>query len=801
MNRKGSIWLDQFLSDLRYSGRSLLRSPGFTLTVLVTLVLGIGVTTLVYDLNQWLIFRQSPFPRSEELFAIGARDKKDDIEYGEAGFMLKACQEQTTAFSEFAAIEHPLSNIVLAGQPLPEQVSNVWKDTFHVLGVQPVLGRGFLPEEFTAGRNGVVIVTDLLWRKYFNARPDVLGRQVTINGQVCTIVGVLARDQQFPADFGSGLYRPLVYRLVPGDVWGPGLNIIGRLAPGITREKALAAITTIKMPVLPDWALAYFKDQSTLLTNITERNRSDVSWVMLSAAVFLYGIACLNATNLMLIRIMDRRRELSIRFAVGGSRWQVAQIVAIEGLILSLAAWVAVVLFARWGFAPIFQLLNGNDDASFTSFWDWRTLACVGGLSVLSCLVATIAPALRILRTDINSGLKEGGPSMGETRAAGRVRNLFVVLQAAFAVILLTGTGLMVRSFAQLSKVDLGFDPVGKVAVEVYPSAAYNIKFSDHLALYERMRQRLSLLPGVKAASYGQPSLLVGHFWGTAQLRMADGSYRSTAGNFVSGDYQQTAGLAMKEGKWISGKVNDVSVVINETMAKERFPGQDPIGQFMQIQVSGDAKYPIVGVVKDVRDSVRAPSGMRFYIGAWAYPPNVNQLVLRLDKDPGKEFAGLVRRAILEVDSNMVVADVRSLSERVTDTMSAEHYAYNVLRGLAAIALVLTVVGIFSVIAFTVDSRMTEFGVRLALGATPSNLNGLVLRRGVAAAAIGIVIGLAGALALTRFMQSMLYGTSPFDPYVYGIVALLLLVAALAACWLPARRASRVDVIRLLKSD
>jgi len=771
------------------------------MTVLFTLILGIGVTTLVYEITAWIIFRESPFPRSEQLFFVGAKDKKDVSQYFRPGFFLEAYQEQTSVFQEYAAVEHPVSNVVLAGQPIPESVVNVSTDCFHALDIRPVLGRGFLPEEFREGKNDVVVITDLLWRKYFGAAPDVLGRQLTIDRKVCIVVGVFGQQQQFPANFQGGIYRPLVLKLEPSEVFLPTLVVIGRLKPGITPEKALAALKIVKLPPLPQWASAFFADQTTILTNITELNRPDVWWVMLAAAVFLYAISCLNAINLMLIRLLGRRRELSIRFAVGGSRLQVTQIVAIESLVLSLGAWLVVTIFVRWGFPPIFAVLNGDDSSAYVNYWDWRTLVCVGGLSLFACMAATVAPASRLLRTDINSGLKEGGPSMGESRRAGRVRNSFVVFQAAFAVVLLTGTGLMVRTFQELRKVDLGFDPAGKVKVWVLPPAGYKLKPEARLELFERLQKRLSLLPGVRGASYGQDSLLMGQFWGTAQLKMADGTFQPTAGNFVSPDFQQTAGLTLKEGRWFSEKRGVFEVVISETLAKTRFGDRSPVGQFIQLQVSGDAQYPIVGVVKDVKDSMRASPGMRIYIPAWAYPPNVDTVVLRLDRDPPKEFAGLVRRAVFEVDPNLVTTDVRSINQQVTDTMWVEHYAYNILRGLAAIALALTVVGIFSVIAFTVDSRMTEFGVRLALGATPSDLNHLVIRRGVAAAAAGIAIGIAGALGLTRFMKSMLYGTTSYDPLVYVAVAAVLLLAAIAACWLPARRAARADVAHLLKSE
>jgi putative ABC transport system permease protein len=282
---------------------------------------------------------------------------------------------------------------------------------------------------------------------------------------------------------------------------------------------------------------------------------------------------------------------------------------------------------------------------------------------------------------------------------------------------------------------------------------------------------------------------------------MADGTYRATAGNFVSPNFLETAGLTLTKGRWFSEKKGVFEVVISETLAKTRFGDRDPIGQSLQLQVSGDVPYPVVGVVKDVKDSMRASPGMRMYLPAWSYPPNVSTVVLRLDKDPPKEFAGLVRRAVYEVDPNLVTTDVRSIDEQVTDTMWVEHYAYNILRGLAAIALTLTVVGLFSVITFTVDGRMTEFGVRLALGATPADLYLLVIRRGVASAAAGIAIGLAGALGLTRFMKGMLYGISSYDPLVYVTVAVLLLMASVGACWLPARRAAQIDVAKLLKSE
>lgn len=263
----------------------------------------------------------------------------------------------------------------------------------------------------------------------------------------------------------------------------------------------------------------------------------------------------------------------------------------------------------------------------------------------------------------------------------------------------------------------------------------------------------------------------------------------------------KTSGLVLKEGRWLSGIRGEVEAVVSERMAKELFGSRDPVGLSFSIKVSGDFKYPIVGVVGDVREVVRSPAGIRYYVPYWMYPSNINSLVLRMDKDPKKEFAAVVKKSVYEVEPRLVVQGVSSINEAVGDAMATERYAFTVLKGLAVIAFGLTVLGLFSVVAYSVDSRMNEFGVRIALGATSSNLRRLVLARGLGAASMGLAIGVAAALGLTRFMESLLFETKPFDPLVYIVVAVILMAASAAACWLPARRASGVDVVRLLRSD
>jgi putative ABC transport system permease protein len=799
-DERGFVWLDQLFNDVRFAMRSLCRARGFSMTVLFTLVLGIGVTAAVYEITASIIFRASPYPKSEQLFLLGFKDKQGSSGYYRFGFQLQAYQEQTSVFSEYAAVENSVSNVVVGGQPVAASVSNVSTDCFRTLGIGPVLGRAFLTEEFKAGANNVVVITDMFWRKHFDAAPDVLGRKLLINKQECVIVGVLEQGQPLPQYFGADVYRPLVFELDPAKVFDPVLEIVVRLKTGISREIALSALSAVKLPPLQEWESVFFADQRPILTNVTELNRPDIYWVMFAAAAFLFAIACLNAMNLMLIRLLGRRRELSIRFAVGGSRWQVVRLIVVENLVLSLFACLVVVMAARWCFPPLLALLNGDDSSFYLNYWDWRTLSCICGLSLFACVVTVLAPALRLSRTEINTGLKDGGPTIGESRRFGRIRSSLVILQAAFAVILMTGTGLMVRTFDKLHHVDLGFDPVGKMKVSIQFPRGYELKPEERLQLFERLQRRLSVIPGVQAVSFGQDSILEGEN-SNVHLQMADGTFRPAADNFVSADYQQTAGLVLKEGRWLSGKRGALEVVINEALAKARFGDKDPIGQFIKVQVTGNVQFPVVGVVKNVRETMRSSPGMHFYTAAWNFPSGIDTLVLRLGKDPKREFADVVRRAIYEVDPNLVSSDIRSINQEVTDSMWAENYAYAILKGLAVVALGLTVVGLFSVIAYTVKTRMTEFGVRLAVGASPSNLKLLVLRRGLAAAAAGITIGMVGAFGLTRFMRSMLFETTPFDPFVYLAAALLLLTATFAACWWPARRAAQVDVVKLLRTD
>jgi hypothetical protein len=359
--QQGWVWLEQWGKDMSFALRSLIKARGFSLTVLGTLVVGIGVATVIFEITASVVLFAQPYPRPEQLYVIGFKDKQNPINAFRPAVVFSAYQEQVNVFSEYAAVTRDTTNIVVEGEPVIGDVLNTSIDFFHTLDIKPVLGRAFFPEEFRAGANNEVIITDLFWRQHFNATPEVLGRKILIDQQVCIVVGVLSSSQAFPDLFNGGdVYRPLVLKLDPVQTLSPTILAIGRLRPGVSVAQASAALAAVKLPALPSWAVAYLSEQEPALFKLTAIARPETYWVMLMAAALLYAVACVNAVNLMLVRLMGRRRELSIRFSLGGTRWQIVRLLLVETVGLAFVASLIVAVAARWLFPLLFVLTQGN---------------------------------------------------------------------------------------------------------------------------------------------------------------------------------------------------------------------------------------------------------------------------------------------------------------------------------------------------------------------------------------------------------------------------------------------------------
>jgi putative ABC transport system permease protein len=791
------------LSDLRYAVRSLSRAYGFTLVVVLTLALGIGAAAAIFSMADWILFRSDPYPERSRLFVLGMKSKEVPSSPYTFGYRFQAYQKLTEVFAEFSATKYDDSvNVLVKDEPVPSAIQRVSADCFHTLGFSPVLGRGFLSEEFKEGADNVVVISHDFWQSHFGGAPDALGREIRIGDRLCKVVGVLSADARFPVFAYGDILRPLILTIDLSKPFDPMLMVIGRLKPGVTQQQAAAAMAGIKVDLAPKAAanIAELEPALMRLDDLKKFFHPEIYWVLVGAVGFLYAIACLNATNLMLVRVLGKRRELSIRLAIGGGRWHIVRLIAIESLGLSLVAGAAGIMVAHWFFPVLLRLASASPGSGGSGSLSWRMLGVMAGLTVCTSVLVVAAPIARILKANLNEGLKDGGMALGESRRLGRVRSLLVVLQAAFAVILLVGAGLMVRTLEKLRHVDLGFDPTGKVKVQVTIPDGYRAEKEDRLLLFQQLQEKLAVISGVRNVAFGSDALFPGYSYASMKMRLPDGSETSIERDMVSPEFLQTAGLTLVRGRWLPAKRNDgTEVVINETLAKKRFGKEDPIGQM--ISIVEDRPWQVVGVVRDIRQSVRSAPGLHVYCSDWWWTPNLNTVVLRLDHDPDKAFVGTVRKAVFDFDPRLVIWNLQPVNGWIQGTMYLEELTLSVLKVLSGIALVLAVVGLFSILAYTVDRRMSEFGVRLALGATPRDLAQLVLKRGILLATVGVATGTAGALGLTRFLQSLLFETAPFDPLVYLAVAAVLIAAAAASCWIPARRAAQVDVARLLRAE
>jgi putative ABC transport system permease protein len=796
------------LSDLRFVLRVLSRSRGFTSVVVLTLALGIGSAASIFSVTDYVLFQGTKYP--EDVFLIGGQSVQNGFQSGRFDFMARAYSEQTDVVSAFAKSTYRSGNVVVNGEPVATSWLGVSANFLQLLNITPALGRGFMPGEDSEGADHVIIVAHQFWQKHLGGKKDVLGSQLIVGDAVCTVVGVLRPGQRMPGFFWGEVFRPLTYRVDPKNPWNPYLNILGKLRPGVTREQATAALENTK-PDLPPQMKNFLNQERPALAALSEADkymRPEVYWMLLAAVGFLYAIACLNASNLMLVRMLGQRRELSIRLALGCGRARLIRLLAMESIALAFLGALGGLLVANW-FFPL--LLNAAGSSNFKPDWtawnvSWRVATLLGILAVVTSAVIVAVPALRVLRTQINAGLKDGGAALGESPALARLRGLFVILQAAFAVILLAGAGLMIRTFQRVQQLDVGFEQTGRAKIMLafpddYPNGA-----EVRLARLREVQEHLQHVPGVSDAAFGMDFLLPGYFMMTSTMKAADGSSMNVQWANFSVGFNEVAGLRLKAGRWLKPGVGN-EVMVSESLARTRWPHESALGQLIEpteknTNASADWKgWLVVGVMGDVRASVREAPG-KYMICPESWNPQVmSTFVVRLSRDFDESFAGSLRRDLFAFDPRIIVHQILPLSALREQQLWTEKLANSVLKVLAGIALVLTVVGIFSVLAYTVDRRMPEFGVRMALGATRWDLMQHVLRRGVLLTAAGVVLGIASAMALTRFLQSLLFETSPQDPWVLTAVGFILLVTSVLACVVPAQRATKVDITRLLRSE
>lgn len=802
----------QMFTDLKLAWRSLLRVPGYSAAVVGTLAVGIGAATALYSALAGTLFFKYDFHEPGRLVRIEAQGR--DNPYPMPTFFVRhlAYRERARSVEALAGGVADVVNLVVDGEPEGVSVARVTANFFGVLSVTPILGRAFLPHEEQLGADGVAVLTYQIWRDRFGRDPGAVGKLVRLNERNYEVVGVLGEDFRMPPNTPSGLvFLPYVMPAVATLQTAVSLfPTIARLKPGVTREEAQAELRTI----LPEAGQPYAEIMGRYLAVVVAldsapefpgmRRFQVMRRTAVGAVLFLYLIACVNAGSLMLVRALGRRREVGVRMALGGGRWAGARPLIAEALVLTVVAIGLGVLVAIWLMPVLFALAPGGADNLLSGIkLNWESFVFVALLGLLTCLTIASGPAWRVARLNVNEVLKDGAQGGGGSRRTSAARSALVVAEAALAVILLTGAGLMVQTFQRLQAYHSGIETENRFRISLVLPREEDLKADERLERYEQVVERLQEVPGVSGAEL------------TAAFNPANYSGRKlkiegrpemdeieAQGTSLSPQLLDLIGIPLRAGRPLSalrpGGLG--SVVISETMARTYFPGQDPIGK--RLELNPRDKWEIMGVVGDVRSARQGPKS-RFYFPYWQRPSGggVSTIVLRTEGPPGPAFYGELRRAVLEVEPRFAVTAVQRLDQQFHAEIATERFILVLFEVLSTMALLLALFGLFALMAFAVEQRRTEMGIRLVLGATPGSIERLVMHSGLRLAATGVLIGFILAWGLARTLEAVLYQTSAFDPIIYGVVGLLMLSAAIPACWLPARKASKVEVNHLLRSE
>ena len=802
------------IQDLRYGARMLLKKPGVTFVVVFTLALGIGANTAIFSVVNAVLLRALPYPEPDRLMQIHLNNPDTPNGtggYGNADFA--ALREGNQSFERVAAIS-PGNRFSLTGGGEPEQVVGavVSADFFDVLGVRTERGRTFLADEDKPGSPRTVVVSHSFWEKHLHADANAVDQTVMLNGESYTIIGVLPREFRFAAIGPSELWTTLS---IGAPVARPPyyLRVIGRLRPGISEPQAQADADAIASQVQQQYPNS--KPKVPRAVSLKQAIVGDAGLslsVLLGAVFFVLLIASVNVANLLLARATEREKEMAVRAALGASRWRLIRQALTESTLLALIGGTLGWLLALWGTDLLIALspesLPRIDEVSV----DRQVLGFTMLITLLSGVFFGLVPAIKGSRSDLNATLTAAVRGTTEGSHHKRLRGLFVVSEFALALTLLICAGLMIRSFMQLQRVNPGFNPDRVLtSIIVLPQSRYREQ-SKVGAFQQQLLQRVAALPGVEAVSTSMslpPNRLMMHNPFVVEgFEPASGQPQPTAEQLlISPDYFRTLGIRLRAGRVFGDADNSTApqvIIINQTLARQYFEDQDPIGRRMQ---TGDYRpsnpwLQIVGVVDDVKYT-----GLHEVPQPTIYTPFMQNLwwrsmylSVRTAGDP-LSAVNAVRNEVWAIDRDLPVSQIKTMDQLMSASV-AEPRVYTLLLGLfGAVALLLAAVGIYGVMSYGVTRRTHEIGVRLALGARNSDVLKLILMEGMRLAAVGVVSGLAASLVLTRLMKSLLFGVSATDPLTFAGIALVLAAVALLACYLPARRATKVDPMVALRYE
>ena len=808
----GTIW-----QDVRFGVRVLWKTPGFTLVAIIALALGIGANTAIFSVVNAVLLRALPYRHAGRLVVVWEHKRGSEKEHNvvsPADFL--DWRDQAQSFDDMAAFADVRVNLTGAGAPveIPAQVST--GNLFALLGADAALGRAYTTADEAPGHDDVVVLSDELWRRQFGGDPGIVGKTLTMNGHAVTVLGVM------PPGF-KWFIKENSLGGKPAELWTPRqwtdrrrvgrfLSVAARLKPGVTPAQAQAEMDTIAARFeqqYPDFSKNWGVRVVPLRTQLAGELRRPLL-VLLGAVAFVLLIACANVANLMMARAAARSKEIAIRTALGAARARVVRQLLTESVLLALVGGVVGLLLALWGVDVLVALSPPNLISRAEVGLSLPVLAFTFGVSLVTGIVFGLLPALEAARSDPHEALKETGRSNTGSPRSRRLRGAFVVAEVALALVLLVGAGLMMKSFLRLQAVNPGFDPQNLLTMRVVLPRAKYPDDAKRVAFFRQAVERMRALPGVRSAAVvdylpfaglgsatgftieGRPAPPAGNDQVT-DVRMSDEHYFSAMNIPVVSGRTFTEQEAME---------NRHVVVINQALAHKYFPGTDPIGQRLVIDMK-EKNEPdeVIGVVGDAKYMTleTEPRAMVY----WPHPQLANSamtIVLRTAGDP-LSLAPTAQQVIQAIDKDQPVADVRTAASWIDESVARTRFGTLLLNVFAAVALLLAAVGLYGVMAYNVTQRTHEIGIRMALGARPVDVFKLVVGQGMLLALVGVALGLGGAFALTRLLVSLLYEVSATDPVVFAGLALLLAGVAFVACYVPARRATKVDPMVALRYE
>jgi putative ABC transport system permease protein len=801
--------MNGLLQDLRYGVRMLWKQPGFTLVAVLTLALGIGANTAIFSVVNAVLLQPLPYGDPDRLVWMWGdiRNGGNRASVSPPDFL--DYRAQNSVFEQFGASFTVDSSANLTGSGEPERLTSrlVTANYFDVLGVRPLYGRGFTAEEERFGRHRVTVLSYGLWQRRFGADQAIVGREITLNDEPYTVIGIMPPD--FRAPLAAELWGPM-----PLD--HPGMKAraahflrpIGKLKGGVTLAQAQSEMDAIARRLEEQYPTSN-TGWSLLLVPLQERmigNRKPALLVLFGAVAFVLLIACVNVANLMLVRAVSRRKEIAVRAALGASRWRIARQMLTESLLIALAGGMLGFLLSAWGIDLLVAFSAGNLPPTARISMDATVLAFTVGISVLTGMLFGLAPALQMLKVNLNDSLKAEGRGGAESLGRNHTRNLLVVMETAIAVVLLVGAGLLIRSLIRLQNVHPGFDAENVLTLRLDLSQKKYDKPEKNAAFFSQLETRVAALPGVEVVGMttelplsGQPNDLGFTVAGRPPVRPNEGydaDFRR-----VNRPIFQALRIPLLRGRHFTEQEVSAGtpvLIVSEALARAVFPNEEPLGQRLLLSPT-DPPREIIGIVGDV-----SHRGLDLQKRATIYLPTHattwKNLVIRTTADP-LSLASEVRREIKTLDPELALASVKPLEQLVYESVAEPRYRTTLLGLFAAVALLLAAIGLHGVLAYAVTQRTHEIGIRMALGAKARDVLRLVIGHGIKLALIGVGLGLGAALALTRLMKTLLFDVSATDPLTFVVIALLLALVALVACWIPARRATKVDPMIALRCE